>query len=255
MSQWPAGAPSGGASDRGNATPTADVRAMFDRIAGVYDPMNVVISAFQEPRWRRRAVASAKVPPGGRLLDVATGTGKVAADLLDRAGPGGSVLGVDISPQMIALARRRFGGRQGLEFVVADALALPTEDGGFDAATIAFGMRNLPDYARGFAELARSVRPGGRVVCLEIARPGSRPARVLQFWFDRIVPLLGRLAGQGPAYGYLVRSVRGYPGPDRIAELMRTAGLVEVTWQGLSGGIVTIHVGIVPAREARSTLE
>ena len=171
---------------------------MFDRIAAVYDPMNLVISAFQEPRWRRQAVALAAVRPGDRVLDVATGTGKVAADLRDRVDPGGRVLGVDISPRMIAIARHRFADHGGLDFLVGDALALPTEDASFDAATMAFGMRNLPDYRRGFAELARSVRPGGRVVCLEIARPRSRPARLLQVWFDRIVPLLGRLAGQGP---------------------------------------------------------
>jgi demethylmenaquinone methyltransferase/2-methoxy-6-polyprenyl-1,4-benzoquinol methylase len=248
-------APSGHATDRGNAASSADVRAMFDRIAGVYDPMNLVISAFQEPRWRRRAVELAGVRPGGRLLDVATGTGKVAADLFDRAQPGGTVLGVDISPRMIAVAKRRFGDRHGLEFVVGDALALPTEDRSFDAATIAFGMRNLPDYGRGFAEMARSVRPGGRVVVLEIARPRGRPARFLQLWFDRFVPLLGRLAGQGPAYGYLVRSVRGYPGPERIAEIMRGAGLVNVTWHGMSDGIVTLHVGMVAAEEPTPTLE
>ena len=255
MSQERSRGPAGGASDRGNEAPTSDVRAMFDRIATVYDPMNLVISAFQEPRWRRRAVQLAQVRPGDRLLDVATGTGKVAADLLERARPGGTVLGVDVSPRMIATAKRRFGERSGLSFVVGDALALPTDDATFDAATIAFGMRNLADYERGFAELARSVRPGGRVVCLEIARPRSRAARVLQLWFDRIVPLLGRLAGQGPAYGYLVRSVRGYPGPERIAEIMRAAGLVDVTWLGLSGGMVTIHVGTVPAQEPRPTLE
>ena len=218
---------------------------MFDRIANVYDPMNLLISAFQEPRWRRRAVALTGAGPGDRLLDVATGTGKVAADLFARAQPGGSVLAVDISPGMIALAERRLGDRPGPEFVVADAMALPTEDSSFDAATIAFGMRNLPDYGRGFAEMARSVRAGGRIVCLEIARPRSRRSGVLQLWFDRIVPLLGRLAGQGPAYGYLIRSVKGYPGPDRIAEIMRSAGLVDVTWQGMSGGIVTLHVGTV----------
>ena len=218
---------------------------MFDRIANVYDPMNLLISAFQEPRWRRRAVALTGAGPGDRLLDVATGTGKVAADLFARAQPGGSVLAVDISPRMIALAERRLGDRPGPEFVVADAMALPTEDSSFDAATIAFGMRNLPDYGRGFAEMARSVRAGGRIVCLEIARPRSRRSRVLQLWFDRIVPLLGRLAGQGPAYGYLIRSVKGYPGPERIAEIMRSAGLVDVTWQGMSGGIVTLHVGTV----------
>ena len=241
-------APSGRATDRGNAAPTTEVRAMFDRIARIYDPMNLVISAFQEPRWRKRAVELTDTRPGDRLLDVATGTGKVAADLLKRAQPGGSVLGVDISPGMIRVAKRRFADRPGLEFVVGDALALPTEDGSFDAATIAFGMRNLPDYVRGFTEMARSVRPGGRVVCLEIARPQRRLARILQFWFDKIVPVIGRVAGQGNAYGYLVRSVKGYPGPDRIAEIMREAGLEAVTWQGMSGGIVTLHVGTVPDR-------
>jgi len=221
---------------------------MFDRIARVYDPMNLVISAFQEPRWRAHAVKLTGAHAGDRLLDVATGTGKVAADLFTRAQPGGSVLGVDISRGMIDVAQRRFADRPGLEFVVGDALALPTEDGTFDAATIAFGMRNLPDYGRGFSELARSVRPGGRVVCLEIARPRSRPARILQFWFDRIVPVVGRVAGQGGAYGYLVRSVKGYPGPDRIAEIMREVGLEDVSWQGMTGGIVTLHVGKVPER-------
>jgi demethylmenaquinone methyltransferase / 2-methoxy-6-polyprenyl-1,4-benzoquinol methylase len=240
--------PSGRATDRGNAAPTTEVRAMFDRIARVYDPMNLVISAFQEPRWRKRAVSLTGARPGDRLLDVATGTGKVAADLHRRAQPRGSVLGVDISPGMIRVAKWRFADRAGLEFVVGDALALPTEDGAFDAATIAFGMRNLPDYGKGFAEMARSVRPGGRVICLEIARPRSRVARVLQFWFDRIVPVIGRVAGQGGAYGYLVRSVQGYPAPDRIAEIMREVGLLDVSWQPMSGGIVTLHVGTVPDR-------
>ena len=241
-------APSGRATDRGNAAAPAEVGAMFDRIARVYDPMNLVISAFQEPRWRKRAVNLTGTRPGDRLLDVATGTGKVAADLHARAQPGGSVLGVDISPGMIRVAKRRFRDRPGLEFVVGDALALPTEDGTFDAATIAFGMRNLPDYGAGFAEMMRSVRPGGKVVCLEITRPRSRPARILQFWFDRIVPVIGRFAGQGGAYGYLVRSVQGYPDPDRIAEIMREVGLQDVRWQGMSGGIVTLHVGTVPSR-------
>jgi demethylmenaquinone methyltransferase/2-methoxy-6-polyprenyl-1,4-benzoquinol methylase len=239
-------APSGRATDRGNAASTAEVRAMFDKIAPVYDPMNLVISAFPEPRWRKRAVQLTGVRPGDRVLDVATGTGKVAADLHARAQPGGTVLGIDISAAMIGVAKRRFADRPGLDFEVGDALALPTEDGSFDAATIAFGMRNLPDYAKGFAELARSVRPGGRVVCLEIARPKSRPARVLQFWFDKIVPIVGRVAGQGGAYGYLVRSVKGYPGPDRIAEIMREVGLQDISWQPMSGGIVTLHVGTVP---------
>jgi len=244
----PAMTPSGLATESGNASPTPEVRVMFDRIAGVYDPMNLAISAFQEPRWRRRLVDAAGLRPGGSALDVATGTGKVAADLHRRVQPGGRVLGVDVSPGMIRIAERRFAATPGLGFVVGDALALPVEDGGFDAATIAFGMRNLPDYRQGFAEMARAVRPGGRVLCLEIARPRSRPARILRWWFDRIVPVIGRVAGQGDAYAYLVRSVHNYPAPERIAELMGEAGLVDVRWRGLSGGIVTLHEGTVPGR-------
>jgi demethylmenaquinone methyltransferase/2-methoxy-6-polyprenyl-1,4-benzoquinol methylase len=218
---------------------------MFDRISGVYDPLNLLISAFQEPRWRRQLVEAARLRPGGRALDIATGTGKVAADLHRRVGPTGRVLGLDISPRMIEVARHRFGSRTGLEFVVGDALSLPVADESFDAATIAFGMRNLPDYRRAFEEMARAVRPGGRVLCLEIARPRSRAGRLLQAWFDRVVPMIGRLAGQGSAYSYLVRSVRDYPPPEAVAQIMREAGLQDVSWRSLSFGIVTLHVGIV----------
>ncbi len=242
--------PSGASTGAGNAAAPPEVQVMFDRIARRYDLMNLLISAFQEPRWRRRLVMRAGLRPGGSALDVASGTGKVAADLQARVAPGGRVLGVDLSPGMTAVAQRRYAGREGLAYMVGDALALPTEDGTFDAATIAFGMRNLPDYRRGFAEMTRSVRPGGRVLCLEIARPRSRLARFMRWWFDRIVPLLGRAAGQGAAYAYLVNSVRAYPPPERIAEIMSEAGLVDVTWQGLTAGIVTLHVGTVP-RENR----
>jgi demethylmenaquinone methyltransferase/2-methoxy-6-polyprenyl-1,4-benzoquinol methylase len=244
----PEATPSGASTGAGNSAPSAEVRVMFDRISRVYDPMNLAISAFQEPRWRRRLVAAAGLRPGGHALDVACGTGKVAADLFRAAEPGGSVLGVDLSPGMVAIARDRFARRPRLEFVVGDALALPTETAAFDAATIAFGMRNLPDYRRGFEEMARSVKPGGRVLCLEIARPRSRLARFMRWWFDRIVPIIGRLAGQGSAYAYLVRSVQSYPAPERIAEIMGEAGLVDVRWLGLTGGIVTLHVGTVPER-------
>jgi demethylmenaquinone methyltransferase/2-methoxy-6-polyprenyl-1,4-benzoquinol methylase len=239
-------APSGASTGTGNAASTGDIRGMFDRIAPRYDLMNLVISAFQEPRWRRHLVDRASLHRGEAALDVAAGTGKVAADLARRVGPTGRVLAVDISPGMINIARRRYGSRAGLAFMVGDALALPTEDASFEAATIAFGMRNLPDYRRGFAEMTRSVRPGGRVLCLEIARPRSPLARWARWWFDRIVPLIGRAAGQGSAYGYLVRSVQAYPSPERIAEIMRDAGLVDVTWRGMTGGIVTLHEGTVP---------
>ncbi|MEX1171309.1 MAG: ubiquinone/menaquinone biosynthesis methyltransferase [Chloroflexota bacterium] len=240
--------PSGASTGQGNAAAPPEVQVMFDRIARRYDLMNLLISAFQEPRWRKRLVGRAGLRPGGSALDVASGTGKVAADLHARAQPGGTVLGVDLSPGMTAVAQERYAGRAGLSFVVGDALALPSEDGAFDVATIAFGMRNLPDYGQGFAEMCRSVRPGGKVLCLEIARPRSRLARFMRWWFDRIVPVMGRLAGQGDAYAYLVRSVQAYPAPERIAEIMAEAGLVDVRWQGLTGGIVTVHEGTRPVR-------
>jgi demethylmenaquinone methyltransferase/2-methoxy-6-polyprenyl-1,4-benzoquinol methylase len=144
------------------------------------------------------------------------------------------------------VARRRYADRDGLTFTTGDALALPVPDASFDAATIAFGMRNLADYRLGFAEMTRAVKPGGRVVCLEVARPQSRVARLAQAWFDRIVPVIGRIAGQKAAYSYLVSSTQDYPEPARIAAIMREVGLVDVSWQPMTMGIVTLHVGRRP---------
>jgi demethylmenaquinone methyltransferase/2-methoxy-6-polyprenyl-1,4-benzoquinol methylase len=230
----------------GNRVAPERIREMFDAISGVYDPMNTLISGFQEPRWRRRAVQAAELRPGMRALDVATGTGKVAHGLWRAVRPGGLVTGIDFAEGMLAVARRRYGDMPGLEFLTGDALGLPVEDASFDAATIAFGMRNLADYHQGFAEMRRAVRAGGRVVCLEIARPTSRVARAAQAWFDRVVPLIGRVAGQGGAYGYLVSSTQDYPDPERIAGIMRGAGLEDVRWVPLTLGIVTLHVGRRP---------
>jgi demethylmenaquinone methyltransferase / 2-methoxy-6-polyprenyl-1,4-benzoquinol methylase len=239
--------PSGASTGSGNAASAAQVGAMFDGIAPVYDLMNALISGFQEPRWRTRAVHLADLAPGMSAIDVATGTGKVAATLGDLVGERGRILGVDVSPGMVGRAREAYGDRPQLEFVVGDAMALPAADGTFDAATIAFGMRNLPDYTRGFAEMCRVVKPGGLVVCLEIARPDHLLGRLSRVWFERAVPVLGRLAGQGDAYRYLVDSVRNYPEPDRIAGIMRAAGLAQVAWTPLTAGMVTVHVGRRPA--------
>ena len=243
---------------RGNTTePAPAVAAMFDRIARRYDAMNTLISGFQEPRWRRRLVAATGVRPGMAAVDVATGTGKVAISLADVVGPFGRVVGIDVSPSMIGLARSRTADRVELEFLVGDAMALPLPSGGlapgvnpdgdtpmgFDAATIAFGMRNLPDYGGGCAEMRRVVRPGGVVACLEIARPTSIVGRIGRVWFEHAVPVLGRLVGQGEAYRYLVESVRAYPPPGEIAEIMREAGLEDVRWQSLLFGMVTLHTG------------
>jgi len=235
---------------KGNAAPPERIEEMFDRIAGVYDGMNLAISGFQEPRWRRRAVRQAALRPGGQALDVACGTGKVTADLSTAVQPRGRALGIDFSAAMIETARRRSRPDGGPEFMVGDALALPVEDDSVDAATIAFGMRNLADYAQGFREMARAVRPGGRVVCLEIARPGSRLGRLIASWFDHIVPFIGRVVGQGSAYSYLVQSTMDYPDPDRIAAIMAEVGLEQVEWFGMTAGMVTIHTGTVGEAKA-----
>ncbi|HEY2887394.1 MAG TPA: ubiquinone/menaquinone biosynthesis methyltransferase [Candidatus Limnocylindrales bacterium] len=248
--------PTPGSTPPGNTASTPVVAAMFDRIARRYDTMNAVISGFQEPRWRRRLVAATGLGPGDAALDVATGTGKVAIALADVVGPFGRVVGVDVSEGMIALARSRTADRVELRFVVGDAMDLPLGDGAlepeedadrpFDAATIAFGMRNLPDYRRGFAEMARAVRPGGVVACLEIARPRSAIGRVGRLWFELAVPRLGQAIGQAEAYRYLVDSVRAYPPPEAIAELMRDAGLADVAWRPMLFGMVTLHTGRRP---------
>jgi len=235
----------------GNSAPPQKVEEMFDQISGVYDGMNLTISGFQEPRWRKRIVAAAEIEPGERVLDVACGTGKVTTDLYRAVQPGGEALGVDFSAGMISNANeRRPAELEGLSFQQGDALDLPVEDDAFDAATIAYGMRNLADYRQGFAEMARAVRPGGKVVCLEITTPTSVLGRLIAVWFDNIVPLIGRLVGQGDAYSYLAKSVKGYPDPERIAEIMREAGLEQVDWAGMAGGIVVLHVGTVPEAES-----
>ena len=160
--------------------------------------MNLLISAFQEPRWRRRLVARAGLRPGGAALDVASGTGKVAADLHGRVQPFGRVHGRRPLTRDDRRRRRAVRAAAGPRRTSwATRSTCRRSDASFDAATIAFGMRNLPDYRRGFEEMARSVRPGGRVLCLEIARPRSRLARFMRWWFDRIVPVIGRVGGPG----------------------------------------------------------
>ena len=223
------------------------VRAMFDRIAGVYDLMNSVMTAGMHHRWRDRAADLAALGPGDSALDVATGTGDLALALHARVGAAGEVVGADFSERMLELARAKAARvAAGVRFEVADALALPYLDDTFDAATVGFGARNFSDLDRGLAEMARVVRPGGRVVVLEITTPQRPPlSGFFRLWFDRAVPALGRLAGDPDAYTYLPSSVRRFPGPHELAARMAACGLRDVRYLVTAGGIIAIHAGTV----------
>lgn len=239
-----------GAPRSGNPVDEAEVREMFDRIAPVYDRLNTVMTFGSDGRWRRAAVRATGLAAGDRAIDVACGTGKLSAALAAQVGPFGRVVGVDLAPAMIELARREQPSIVQLEFEVANALALPFEDDAFDAATIGFGMRNLSDFEAGFREMARVVRPGGRVVCLELSVPRPRMwGRVFHGTFRRAAPLLGAVFGQRDAYRYLPTSLDGFPEPRRLAATMRAAGLAGVSFRRLGLGSVALHVGTVPPRD------
>jgi demethylmenaquinone methyltransferase/2-methoxy-6-polyprenyl-1,4-benzoquinol methylase len=223
------------------------VRAMFDRIAGLYDRMNSVMTAGLHHQWRRRAVDLAAVGPGDRVLDVATGTGDLAFELARRVGPGGEVIATDFSEKMLAIAREKAAGAAGVRFETANALALPYRENAFDAATVGFGARNFSDLEAGMREMTRVVRPGRRVVVLEITTPQRPPlSTFFGLWFDRIVPALGRVAGDAQAYSYLPNSVRRFPGPEQLAAVMWACGLREIRYVLTAGGIIALHVGVVP---------
>lgn len=217
--------------------PAEGVQRMFDRIAPVYDVMNRVMTAGLDQRWRRATVREA-VRPGDRVLDACCGTGDLAVAACNAAA--GEVIGVDFSERMLERARRK---APEVEWTQADVLALPFGDASFDAAVVGFGVRNVEDLAAGLKELRRVLRPGGRLGILEITKPRGPLAIFYKLWFDRIVPLLGRVLPGGAAYTYLPASVRRFPGPEDLADLLRTCGFENVRFRRFAGGIVALHVG------------
>ena len=217
---------------------------MFDRIAGLYDRMNSVMTAGLHHEWRRRAADLADLSPGDRALDVATGTGDLALELATRVAPGGEVVGMDFSERMLELARAKAGAL--VRFESGNALALDYADGEFAAATVGFGARNFSDLQRGLSEMARVVRPGGRVVVLEITTPRRPPlSTFFDLWFDHAIPALGRVV-DSQAYSYLPSSVKRFPGPEELAARMWDAGLREIRYVLTAGGIIALHMGTVP---------
>ena len=218
------------------------VREMFDRIAGRYDLMNTVMTAGLNRLWNRKVVGATGLGPGGRALDLACGTGSLTRDLAKKVGPEGYVLGVDFSREMLRAARPA----PNVEYRLGDATDLEgVTSGAFDAATIAYGARNIPDLDALFSEMARTLRPGGVAVCLEIARPEGRLSSAFYgVWFDRIVPKLGGLvAGDPSAYSYLPESVKEFVAPGELADIIGRNGLQDVTWERVAGGIITLHRG------------
>jgi demethylmenaquinone methyltransferase/2-methoxy-6-polyprenyl-1,4-benzoquinol methylase len=215
--------------------PADGVRRMFDRIAPVYDAMNRVMTAGLDRRWRRITVEQV-VRPGDRVLDACCGTGDLAVAARRR---GGDVVGLDFSERMLERAR---GKDAAIEWVHGDVLALPFADGSFDAVTVGFGVRNVDDLDAGLRELRRVLRAGGRLGILEITQPRGALAPFYRLWFDRAVPLLGRVLPGGAAYTYLPASVRRFPAPEELASLLEAAGFTAVRFRRFAGGIVALHV-------------
>jgi demethylmenaquinone methyltransferase/2-methoxy-6-polyprenyl-1,4-benzoquinol methylase len=228
------------------------IQAMFSGISTRYDVMNHLMTAGLDRRWRRIAAGQTALPPGAPVLDACCGTGDLTMALTDMY-PRSEVTGLDFTEAMLTLARCKAARREGRglpvpRFVQGDVLELPFAAGEFAAVTVGWGVRNVPDVPRAFAEMRRVTRPGGRVVCLESTQPPPGPGgRFHLVWMGRVVPLLGRLVtGDPDAYAYLPASVEAFPRAEELAAIMSRAGFTQVRYRRFGFGAVAMHVGEVP---------
>jgi demethylmenaquinone methyltransferase/2-methoxy-6-polyprenyl-1,4-benzoquinol methylase len=239
--------------------PTTDqkrdyVLRQFDRIAFRYDLSNDVISFGMHRLWKDRALKTLQVKKGGTYLDLCCGTGDLAFKLAKAVGSAGKVVGLDFSPNMLETARTRSAdGVDGndsatIEWLEGDAQNLPFDDGTFDGAIISFGLRNLTDLQKGLSEMARVVKPQGRVVNLDLGHPTAPIFTPLYFTFFRhVVPMIGQIIqNDKTAYTYLPTSLQTYPKPDGITAMFKAANLIDVVHEPLALGSVALHHGMVP---------
>ncbi len=225
--------------------------AFFDAIAPRYDLLNRILSLGIDRGWRRKTVRALAVGPGMRVLDLATGTADLAIEIAERC-PGVEVLGIDPSPRMLEFGRQKLhhlDGRVRLE--EGDAQALPLPDAGFDAISISFGIRNVPDRLQGLREMVRVGKPGARVAVLELGEPKSGLMGPLaRFHIRVVVPWIGALLSGAREYRYLQTSIAAFPSPEQFVALMEQAGLVDVKAEPLTFGVCHLYVGRVPGASA-----
>jgi demethylmenaquinone methyltransferase/2-methoxy-6-polyprenyl-1,4-benzoquinol methylase len=227
------------------------VHQIFSSIAGKYDWMNTIMTFNLDSRWRRFTVEQANLSEGSVGLDVCCGTGKLCIEQAQKVGQTGKVIGLDFCENMLKVAEKNLANhplRSRIELVQGNAIDLPFEDNTFDCATIGFALRNVPDITKTIEEMMRVVKPGGRVVSLELAKPSAPVFKQLYwFYFKKFVPLLGkfRVGVEGP-YSYLPYSVKIFPHQQEIKELFSQIGLKDVACHELSGGIVAVHIGTKP---------